>query len=205
MTIEVRRFSDKLSAAHDRCGRFGLLLAPRLAQMPLPIQRFDDPFLPFGKALIDATRDRVCAYVFDLSAYLAPGASGIVALERTIRYAGGSAVTILHGAFVGAQYTIVLDELSLGVDAVTIAEARDLAAYLARPDRSAFVIRAGYGNSDILPSAGGIYWQDGARLQHLGGNGQNVSIQLLGDEVTYAGRGDDFAQAARDAIGRLML
>lgn len=202
MVIEMRTFSDKLNAAYDTCGHFGLLLAPRLAQMPLPMQRFDDPLLPFGKALIDATRDLVCAYVFDLSAYLAPGASGVVALERTIRYAGGSAVTVLHGAFVGVQYSIVLDELSLGVDAVTIAEARDLAAYLTRPDRSAFVIRSGTVDPSAALPTGGIYWQEGGLLQHLGGSGQNIAIQVLQDDVIYAGRGDDFAQATRDAVKR---
>jgi hypothetical protein len=65
--MTVPSFYDKLRAAQSqRESDLALLLAPKLAKMPLPIARYDDPFLPFGKAIIDATRDLVCAYVFDL-------------------------------------------------------------------------------------------------------------------------------------------
>ena len=69
-------FADRLAAA-QRTNRstLALVMAPRLLQIPLPMQRFDDPFLPFGKAIIAATRDVVCAYIFDLAAYLAVGAA----------------------------------------------------------------------------------------------------------------------------------
>ena len=114
--VEARSFSVRLRAAQAaRDSDLALMLSPRLAQMPLPMQRYDDPFLPFGKAIIDATRDLVCAYVFDLAAYLALGAAGAVALERTIAYAGtdDATVTILHAPFVGAAYVDAADRLRM--------------------------------------------------------------------------------------------
>lgn len=41
----------------DRTTNLALILSPLLARMPLPMQRYDEPFLPFGKAIIDATHD----------------------------------------------------------------------------------------------------------------------------------------------------
>ena len=72
--------------------------------MPYPMQRYDDPFLPYGRAVIDATSDIACAYVFDLAAYLSIGASGAIALERTIAYVPSPSLTILHGMFTRAEY-----------------------------------------------------------------------------------------------------
>ena len=53
-----------------------LMLNPRVDRLPLPIQRYDDPFFPFGKEIVRATHQSVCAYVFDLASYLALGAAG---------------------------------------------------------------------------------------------------------------------------------
>jgi orotidine-5'-phosphate decarboxylase len=54
----------------------------------LRVDRFkwDEPVLPFNKAIIDATADLVCAYKPNLGFYLQWGAAGVVALERTIAY-----------------------------------------------------------------------------------------------------------------------
>ncbi|MEM7802726.1 MAG: orotidine-5'-phosphate decarboxylase [Chloroflexota bacterium] len=55
----------------------------------LPIQAthlWDEPVLPFTKAIIDATHDIACAFKPNLGFYLRWGAAGMIALERTIRY-----------------------------------------------------------------------------------------------------------------------
>ncbi len=178
----------------------GLLFAPRVQQLPLPIQRYDDPFLPFGKAIINATRDLVCAYVFDLASYMALGAAGAVALERTISYAAGDAVTILHGPFAGAQYAVLTEETSFGVDAVTLVDSLYLDAYLRRPDRGAFIVRTGYARMVDTPGRGGVFWQDDFMFAVLGDGGEPLRIRLLGETVLYAGRGDDFAEQVRRAV-----
>ena len=48
--------------------------------------KWDEPILPFNKAIIDATVDLVCAYKPNLGFYLQWGAAGVIALERTIAY-----------------------------------------------------------------------------------------------------------------------
>ena len=148
--------------------------------MPLPMQRLDDPFLPFGKAIINATRDLVCAYVFDFAAYLAIGAAGAVALERTIAYAGTdqTAMTVLHGLFVGVGYVEAASDNAFNVDAVTLAQAADAAAYQAR----------GIG---ICLSPQTDTWEF---------LGTDLKLRLAGESVLYAGRGEDFAEQVRGAL-----
>ncbi|MBW4435963.1 MAG: hypothetical protein KME04_02435 [Pleurocapsa minor GSE-CHR-MK-17-07R] len=127
-------FSRRLAAASARCGTLALLeLRPTIPMMPLPIARFDDPFLPFGKAVINVTHPFVCGYVFDLAAYFALGAAGIVALERSIAYARGfeAVVAILHVPFASGAYAIACGPLALNVDAVTVTPECDDAAFLA--------------------------------------------------------------------------
>lgn len=48
--------------------------------------KWDEPILPFNKAIIDATADLVCAYKPNLGFYMQWGAAGVIALERTIAY-----------------------------------------------------------------------------------------------------------------------
>ena len=75
------RFPYKLTLAQRRTGgTLALMLRPRLNQLPLAVQRYDDPFLPFGKAIIAQTADIVSAYLFDLAAYLALGAAGLISM-----------------------------------------------------------------------------------------------------------------------------
>ncbi len=62
-------------------------LDPDPKRLPLEtVSRWDEPVLPFNKAIIDATVDLVCAYKPNLGFYLQWGAAGIIALERTIAY-----------------------------------------------------------------------------------------------------------------------
>src|SRR5438105_164617 len=134
-------FRDRLLAAQDRShSSLAIGLAPSIKRLPLSMQRYDDPLLPFGKAVIDATHDVVCAYVFHLAAYLALGASGAVALERTMAYVPSPVGKILHGPFASAEYVQAVD--AFGADGVTLANSVDsatLAAYTQIPDSGAFV------------------------------------------------------------------
>ncbi len=55
----------------------------------LPIQathQWDEPVLPFCKAIIDATADIACAFKPNLGFFLQWGAAGMIALERAIQY-----------------------------------------------------------------------------------------------------------------------
>src|SRR5690606_27503216 len=92
-------FKKLRNAVQSRSSTTLVLLSPAFEKMPLPMQRYDEPFLPFGKAIIDATHDLVAGYVFDLEAYLIPGAAGMIALERTISYLPSDLIEVLPGAF----------------------------------------------------------------------------------------------------------
>jgi orotidine-5'-phosphate decarboxylase len=134
-------FADLVAAAQAR-STLAIGLAPSIKTLPLVMQRFDEPFLPFGKAVIDATADLTCAYVFHLAAYLALGAAGAVALERTIAYVPANVVKILHGPFASTDYVQAASEEAFGVQAVTLIATADpatIAAYARRPEYGVFV------------------------------------------------------------------
>ncbi len=59
-------------------------LDPQPELLPLPVLKWDEPVLPFNRAIIEATADLVCAYKPNLGFYLQWGAAGVIALERTI-------------------------------------------------------------------------------------------------------------------------
>lgn len=62
-------------------------LDPQTDLLPVEaIHKWDEPLLPFNRAIIDATADLVCAYKPNLGFYLQWGAAGVIALERTIAY-----------------------------------------------------------------------------------------------------------------------
>jgi orotidine-5'-phosphate decarboxylase len=195
--MAANNLSDVLRAAQARTGSdLGLLIAPQLLKLPLPIQRFDDPFLPFGKAIIDATHDLVCAYVFDLACYLALGAAGAVALERTIGYAGKNTVTVLHAPFASTAYAAAAGNVAFNVDAVTVTDSRFAPSYIDE-GRGAFVVRDFLG-ADLTESIG-VYVAD-QRGFYLSGGAGTLQILLLGEETLYAGKGDDFAEKVRAAV-----
>lgn len=157
------------------------MLSPVLAQMPLPVQSYDEPFLPFGKTIVDATRDLVAGYVFDLAAYLALGAAGAIALERTIAYARvGGSLTILQGAFASAGYARAA--VAFSVDAVTLASA-DAEVEAAYAAVGIAVYRFQVGSDDNLVQS------DGSR-----------KLSIVGSNVIYAHRGEDFAVRIRAAL-----
>lgn len=178
----MTRLLAKLVRA-DGEGRSGLIwLRPRLFEMPLPIQRYDDPFLPFSKAVIAATRDRAAGYIFDFAAYLALGGAGAIALERAIAYVigGSDAAAILHAPFSTGAYALAMGETAYAVDGVTVTDAGLTAAYAAV---GVTAIPAG----ELLPDALTI-------------PGWPSAVPVYGDAIVYAGRDDDFAAAARAAL-----
>jgi hypothetical protein len=179
-------FIEKLAhIQQQKNSRIALMLTPVVEMMPVPVRRYDDPFLPFGKLAINATRDYVSAYIFDLASYLAIGAAGIVALERTLAYAIGDAVTILHGPFATDGYTKVFEEQFFGFDAVTVTHPGLVSAYTQRSDRYAFVV-----DSDLT-------------------TGQSLSIDekhqlvVAGHDVLYHSQKVDFENVLRDEVKRL--
>lgn len=81
-------YLHKLREAQDRNDSWLCIgLDPQPEKLPVEaISRWDEPLLPFNKAIIDATVDLVCAYKPNLGFYLQWGAAGVIALERTIAY-----------------------------------------------------------------------------------------------------------------------
>ncbi len=79
-------FTKLLRAQQKNQSWVGLRLDIRAGQLPLPFTQTDEPVLPFGQAIIDATRDLVCAYLIDPAYFMAEGAPGVIALERLVNY-----------------------------------------------------------------------------------------------------------------------
>ncbi|MCS7250916.1 MAG: hypothetical protein RMK32_02205 [Anaerolineae bacterium] len=66
--------------------RLGLALSIRMDRMPAPMLPVDNPIFPFGRIIVDAVGQRVCAYAIPMMWFLAEGAAGMVAMERLMRY-----------------------------------------------------------------------------------------------------------------------
>ena len=132
-------FVSKLRSAQSDASEWGVYISPRVEDLPFEIQRHDDPFLPYMRAIHAATYDLVCAYVFDLGAYLALGAAGMVALERSIALVRQDRIAVLDAVFATDSYEEVWGETGYNVDAVTIAACAPPRASHTRPDRQAYV------------------------------------------------------------------
>jgi len=83
-----------------------------------------NPLFDFNKAIIDATKDLVCAYKLNMAFYEVEGKKGIDALEKTIRYIPNNIVIILDGkrndiGNTAQKYAQSLFD-TLNADAVTI-------------------------------------------------------------------------------------
>jgi orotidine-5'-phosphate decarboxylase len=142
------RFEEKLAAAQQRNDSWlcvGLDIV--VAKMPLPMQKIDDPMLPFAREIIDATQDLVCAFKPNLGFFLAEGAAGIIALERLVRYIPLNIPIILDAKFgdIGStaeQYARSAFE-AFNADAVTLSPyvGEDaIKPFLAYGDKAAFVL-----------------------------------------------------------------
>ena len=100
-------------------------LDPQPELLPVEaIHKWDEPLLPFNRAIIDATADLVCAYKPNLGFYLQWGAAGVIALERTIAYIPDDIAIILDAKIGDIGHTQaawgrgLFDEWD--VDAVTV-------------------------------------------------------------------------------------
>ena len=183
-------FVDKLNRIGQSRMRVLLYLNPIVEKLPLPIARYDDPFLPFGKAIIGATGDLVCGYIFDLASYLVLGGAGIVALERTIRYIPENVVSVLHGPFWGTFYAPILHHTSLGLDALTIVRSEDRYAY------AGAVLCDSDGNiNERIPVS--LNLNKSELVTHDG-----TLYTIVRDDVLYVSRLDDYAEQARAALLR---
>lgn len=181
-----------------------LRLNPRLDRLPLPIQRYDDPLLPFGKAVCDHTNDLVAAYWLDLSTYLALGAAGARALERTIRYINNYRPTILHGPFCTEDYSAMADATGFGVAALTVSDSTLMHHYLLNPPYSAIQTTTGTSDSIPVPVEGGVFMSNPETIYIRGLDSEMKSFRLTNDTVLYAGKLDDFGERIRGALGDMV-
>jgi len=197
--------------------RLAIALAPSLAKMPYPLQRYDDPFLPYSKAVIDTTADLTAAYVFDLAAYLSVGASGAIALERAIAYVPSTCMTILHGTFADPTYADLLAPTAFNTDAATVSpdlfDIPDGIDRFLRPAHVVFVIRmprtfSKFNIPDAYSDRVGSLWHnqdhDALAPNHWmviadGKSPPGLLWGWYGDSIALAGRGEDFADVIRQA------
>jgi hypothetical protein len=213
-------YTNRLRAAQEQQhSRLAVEIAPWAEKIPYPLQRYDDAFLPFSKAIIDATAEFCCAYVFNLAAYLSLGASGAVALERAIAYVPSPIIKILHAPFASPQYVRAVGESGFAVDAVTLVnihpgvdlnQLRDLVtSFLKQPERGAYLYVLDDETGDPLLDAAeeletefagqlGTYswWHERGFYELENGD---VITDWHGDAVIYASRGDDYQKAMQEA------
>lgn len=210
-------FRDRLGEAQRRNqSTLALGFAPIPKKLPHRLQRYDDPLLPYGKVVIDATADTVCAYIFHLSAYLAFGASGAIALERTIAYVPQPMIRLLHAPFANGEYARAAFEDAFAADAVTLiptADADFVGAYTQQPDHAVFIDANGATES-LLPALQALTarypGQIGTYRQVASGH---AALNLLGDPMTEmywytvetlcTAQGDDFGEALHEATTRM--
>jgi orotidine-5'-phosphate decarboxylase len=123
-------------------------LDPQPEKLPLPSQKWDEPLLPFNKAIIEATADLVCAYKPNLGFYWQWGAAGIIALERTIAFIPDHIPIILDCKTGDIGHTQAAWAKGLfdlwGVDAITVnpyvGEEAVLPMVGDRPDKAVYVL-----------------------------------------------------------------
>ena len=210
------KFRELLEAAQTRSkSKLAIGIAPTLDTMPEPVSGYDDPFLPFGKLVIDTTANLVCAYFFHLGAYLSIGAAGAVALERTISYVPDGIVKILHGPFASEDYASAAFEDGFGADAVTLARRvmlPQITPYLEDPAHGVFIEDTrGIANFPPIlklhqdyPGQFGFYRIAGTRHNELNLYPEpGPSIQWCWGDKVYLSRGSDFRDALLTATAAL--
>lgn len=142
-------YLQKLAAAQKQNNSWLCIgLDPDPARLPLPTMQWDEPVLPFNKAIIDATADLVCAYKPNLGFYLQWGAAGVIALERTIAYIPEHIPVVLDCKTGDIGHTQAAWGAGLfdvwGVDAVTVNPYVGAEAILpmvgSRADRAVYVL-----------------------------------------------------------------
>ena len=141
-------FLEKLQSAQAANNSWVCVgLDPVLDRMPEPLLGQRDPFLPFLKAMVDATADLVCAYKPNLGFFLAQGSAGVIALEHIAAYIPARIPIILDGKFNDIGHTVQAYARAafdrLGADAVTANPylGQDgIAPFLSHADKAVFVL-----------------------------------------------------------------
>lgn len=142
-------YLEKLKAAQERNNSWLCVgLDPDVDRLRVDVLKWDEPVLPFNKAIIDATADLVCAYKPNLGFYLQWGAAGVIALERTIAYIPRHIPIILDcktgdiGHTQAAWARGLFDEW--GVDAITVNPYVGAEAVVPvignRPDKAVYIL-----------------------------------------------------------------
>lgn len=163
-------------------------MAPDAELLPPEVMRADDPLLPYMRTVFAATRDLVCAYIFDFPSYLAMGGAGAVALERSIALAAGSHLTVIDGSFATDAHAALLDDASFGADAITVLLQVTLDAFQARQDRGVFVVTDDPAASwRFVPSRGELV------------AGRSV-LRLLPADILRRARSLDFEHTLRNLV-----
>ncbi|VVB59467.1 Orotidine 5'-phosphate decarboxylase [uncultured archaeon] len=106
-----------------------------------------NPLFDFNKAIIDATKDLVCAYKLNMAFYEVAGKNGFEALEKTIQYIPHNIIIILDGkrndiGNTASKYAQSLFD-TLKADAVTINPylGRDgISPFLDYKDKCSFIL-----------------------------------------------------------------
>ncbi len=168
-------------------------LDPVTDRLPDAVRGTDSPLLTFGRAIVEATADLVCAYKPNLAFWLAEGPAGLRALQELVTGIPDHLPVILDAKFndvghTAAAYARVAFE-TLGVDACTVNPYLGLDGprpFLEQADRGIFLLartsnpsapdlqdllvhrpeRAGDGSgiSPAPPVHGGALYEEVARL-----------------------------------------
>jgi orotidine-5'-phosphate decarboxylase len=122
-------------------------LDPVRARLPEITSMTQDPLLTFGRAIVEATADLVCAYKPNLAFWLAEGPAGLQALQDLIASIPEHLPVILDAKFNDVGHTATAYARAafdwLRVDAVTANPylgLDGLRPFLERPDRGAFLL-----------------------------------------------------------------
>ncbi len=152
-------FTDLLLRAQQRSGSWVCVgLDPLIERLPAAVRRAESPLAAFGRAIVEATADIVCAFKPNLAFWLAAGVAGLDALKAVIAAVPEGVPVILDAKFGDIGHTATayaraaFDELDadavtlnpyLGVDAVR--------PFLERQERGVFLL-----TRTSNPSAGQI-------------------------------------------------
>ena len=98
-------------------------LDPVMERLPQAVLESEDPLFAFGRAIVEATADLVCAYKPNLAFWLAEGAAGLSALQKIVAAIPDHLPVILDAKFNDVGHTATAYARAafemLGVDGVT--------------------------------------------------------------------------------------
>jgi orotidine-5'-phosphate decarboxylase len=141
-------FTDKLTVAQQTNNSWLCVgLDPVMEQLPQVVLGSDAPMLTFGRAIVEATADLVCAYKPNLGFWLAEGPAGLRALQELVSEIPKHLPIILDAKFNDVGHTAAAYARAafstLGVDGVTTNPYLGLDAlrpFLASKDHGAFLL-----------------------------------------------------------------